>query len=377
VIQSSARSVAQATDGLRLPLVDDADPHKQEGGLLARNGAARQRKGPPDAGAAVPPAPVRHEGPWALVLAGGEGKRLQALTREIAGAPIPKQYCRITGDRSLLEATLARIEPLVPPERTLVVINRSHLGLALPQLRRLPHRNVLVQPENRETGPGILFGLLHLVARRPRTPVAVFPSDHYIDDDAAFRLHVERAARLIDHVPTKIALLGIRATHAEPGYGYIEPGHPIVVPGDDAPTAYRVKAFREKPAADVAAQLLRNGSMWNSFVMVFRPGHALALLRRKRPADVERMRTVTRLRVPRAGYERLSCWNFSAGFLSQVPRQLAVVPVDGVGWSDWGTPEAVERTLAARKIETRWRRPSFDNQTGPPTRYAVACGSGR
>src|SRR6058998_290404 len=89
---------------------------------------------------------------WALVLAGGDGTRLQALTRVIAGAPIPKQYCRIVGDRSLLETTLARIAPLVPPERTLAIVNREHLALATPQLRALPGWNVIVQPQNRETG---------------------------------------------------------------------------------------------------------------------------------------------------------------------------------------------------------------------------------
>ena len=34
----------------------------------------------------------RADGLWALVLAGGDGRRLQDLTRRIAGAPIPKQY---------------------------------------------------------------------------------------------------------------------------------------------------------------------------------------------------------------------------------------------------------------------------------------------
>jgi hypothetical protein len=58
---------------------------------------------------------------WALVLAGGDGTRLQGLTRLIAGAPIPKQYCRILGDRSLLEMTLARVARLVPCERTLAI----------------------------------------------------------------------------------------------------------------------------------------------------------------------------------------------------------------------------------------------------------------
>ena len=97
------------------------------------------------------------ERPWALVLAGGEGRRLRALTQRIAGAPIPKQYCRIAGDRSMLEWTLARIAPLVPRERMLVVVNHSHLELALPQLLDIPPGNVIVQPENRDTGPGIVF----------------------------------------------------------------------------------------------------------------------------------------------------------------------------------------------------------------------------
>ena len=102
---------------------------------------------------------------WALVLAGGDGTRLQALTRLIAGAPIPKQYCRIVGDRSLLETTLARIAPLVRRERTLAIVNRGHLSLARPQLAAIPTSNVLVQPQNLDTGPGLLVSLLALARR--------------------------------------------------------------------------------------------------------------------------------------------------------------------------------------------------------------------
>ena len=77
---------------------------------------------------------------WALVLAGGDGTRLQSLTRLIAGAPIPKQYCRLMGERSLLEETLARIKSLVPRARTLAIVNRDHLPLATPQLAGPPRR---------------------------------------------------------------------------------------------------------------------------------------------------------------------------------------------------------------------------------------------
>ena len=90
---------------------------------------------------------------WALVLAGGDGTRLQSLTNLIAGAPIPKQYCRILGPRSLLETTLWRIAPLVTAERTLAIINRDHLAIARPQLTSLEARNVVVSPETSKPAP--------------------------------------------------------------------------------------------------------------------------------------------------------------------------------------------------------------------------------
>src|SRR5207244_5814702 len=126
----------------------------------------------------------------ALVLAGGDGTRLQPLTRLLTGMPTPKQYCRILGRHSLLETTLDRIAPLAPPERTLVIVNRGHRRLARPQLTRLPEGNVIVQPQNLNTGPGILVSLLELARRDPAATVAIFPSDHHIRYESAFRPHV-------------------------------------------------------------------------------------------------------------------------------------------------------------------------------------------
>src|SRR6478736_367153 len=104
---------------------------------------------------------------WALVLAGGDGTRLKSLTHLITGAPIPKQYCRILGPRSLLERTLSRIAPLVTADRMLAIINREHLPIARSHLRSVEPRNVLLQPRNLDTGPGVLMSLLELARRDP------------------------------------------------------------------------------------------------------------------------------------------------------------------------------------------------------------------
>ena len=291
---------------------------------------------------------------WALVLAGGDGTRLQALTRLIAGAPIPKQYCRIVGDRSLLETTLGRIAPLVLPERTLAIVNRGHLPLARPQLAAIPASNVLVQPRNRDTGPGLVVSLLALARRDRAATVAVLPSDHHIRDEAAFRRHVARMALLVVAHPERIALLGARPDRPETGYGYIAPGHRLVGPGE----AFRVVAFHEKPAPTLAARIIRRGGLWNSFVMVGRVARMLELVRELRPGDVADLEgTPAEPDALAAAYERLAPWNFSRDFLARVPEHLMVARADDLGWSDWGTPEAIERTLAALRVAPPWRAP--------------------
>ena len=289
---------------------------------------------------------------WALVLAGGDGTRLQGLTRLIAGAPIPKQYCRILGPRSLLETTLRRIAPLVAAERTLAIVNRDHLAIARPQLTSLDARNVLVQPRNLDTGPGVLVSMLELARRDPDATVAMFPSDHYVRDSDAFRRSIERMRRVVAALPEKIALLGARPEHADTGYGYITPGRPLD-PGADS---FAVLAFHEKPAADFAMEIVRRGALWNSLVMVARVRRVLELFRALRPGDVAPLEDVPiHIANLTTVYDRLQPWNFSHGFLSCVPEHLVVTRADDLGWSDWGTPEAIERSFAAIGVVPPWR----------------------
>jgi len=291
---------------------------------------------------------------WTLVLAGGDGTRLQALTRQIAGAPIPKQYCRLLGERSLLENTLARIAPLAPPSHTLVIVNENHLALARPQLAPLPHNNLVIQPSNRDTGPGMLLSLLTLAARSPKAYVGVFPSDHYIADPHGFLAAVTHAVRVVHAFPDRIAMLGIPPEHPDPGLGYIEPAAALPPPWEGA--VFQVSSFHEKPGPEAAAHLVDRGGLWNSFVMTFRVDRMLDLLWRVRPADVARMcGAFGRTEALATLYRSLEPWNFSRDFLARIPSQLVVVRADRTGWSDWGTPESIERTLDALHRTPPWR----------------------
>ena len=296
------------------------------------------------------------DGLWALVLAGGDGTRLRELTRLISGAPIPKQYCRILGDRSLLEATLARVAPLVPRERTVVIVNRGHLELAWSQLAALPAQNLLVQPGNRDTGPGVLFSLLALARRQPDATVAVFPSDHHIGDERRFRAHVARMAQLVDEHPEKVALLGVEPDRLEGGFGYIVPGEQLRSAGGGE--GAHVVSFHEKPTPSLAARIVGRGALWNSFVMVFRLSRMLELLHEVRPAGASRLaRLLDDPDALVAAYPSIAPWNFSRDFLARIPEHLAVVRAADLGWSDWGTPAAIEQTLTAMGVFPPWQAP--------------------
>ena len=111
------------------------------------------------------------------MLAGGDGTRLRALTRELSGDDRPKQFCPIMGGRTLLETTWARLDGVITPGHRMAVVTRHHEPFYAPLMARLRSAELVVQPDNRGTAAGILYPLLKLAARAPAAAVAVLPSD--------------------------------------------------------------------------------------------------------------------------------------------------------------------------------------------------------
>jgi len=307
-----------------------------------------------------------------VILAAGEGQRLQPFVRQWRGDDLPKQYVDFTGADSLLVQAWRRAERLIPAERLLTVVNRSHLAHreACRQLAVRAMWNVVVQPENKETGAGLLLPLLHLSRRHPDAVVAVFPSDHFIREEALFMGHVDLACRVAEREPTGLILLGMEPRTPEPDYGYLVPGRRSE---DGAGTCVRrILRFVEKPARASAEQLVRQGALWNTFVMVARLTLLLELIRWMAPglyAAFEPVReavgTAGERDTTERAYRGLEPVNFSSHILQREEAhrvaRLLVLPVRGVTWSDWGS---APRLLADLRRMDRWRRRPRERANG-------------
>jgi mannose-1-phosphate guanylyltransferase len=293
---------------------------------------------------------VRDESCWAVILAGGEGARLRSLTRAIAGDERPKQFCAVIGRETLLQQTIRRVTALVPPERTKVVLTRSH-----EQFFTDMEVSAIVQPENRGTAPAILYSLLSIANGDPFAKVALFPADHHFSDDAAFMEHVAAAFEAVTEQPELVILLGIVPTGPEVDYGWIQPGEPVCGVLDGA--LFRVRRFWEKPGIGLAEQLLHEGCLWNTFVLVGAVGKLLRLIRSTAHDLYDQFEGVgpligTSAERPamREIYTHLPATDFSREVLAVRPRALAVLPVEGASWVDMGTADRVLTVLSSQEL---------------------------
>ncbi len=291
-----------------------------------------------------------------LVLAGGDGRRLEPYIEELKGQKLPKQFVNFIGRHSMVEQTFRRVEQLIPTDQIFTVVSRQHLIYAevRRQLAERPKDTVIVQPFNKETAPGILLPLAFIYKRCPEAIVALFPSDHFILEEERFMSHVALATQAVKQHPYRIILLAIAPHEPEPEYGY-------VLPFKDSGKACRfgtrpVSAFIEKPRRERAVELVTAGALWNTMTMVFNLRTLWQLVESVHPKlythfcqILEAIGTVEEQRTVDAVYERLEPVNFSKEITEKIaeyhPKSISVLPVRDVFWSDLGSRERVLRIL--------------------------------
>jgi mannose-1-phosphate guanylyltransferase len=286
---------------------------------------------------------------WSLVLAGGDGNRLRALTTRPCGTSVPKQYCSLHGGHSLLEDAIARARRLVAPDRICTIVAQQHRQWwteSQPLLEALENGNLIVQPRNLGTGIGILYSLLHILAKDPQAQVVLLPADHYVRDEATLNAAMLQALERLDRGTDRPILLGLQPDEVDTDLGYVLPGDPDPLGG------HTVARFIEKPGYSVAREIIDAGGLWNTFIMVAAARTLLDLFMPRYAALVMEMQ-VGLAKGQTAGsptgswpallslYDRLPEVDFSRDLLEGRAADLCVLRVPPCGWSDLGTPRRV------------------------------------
>jgi len=289
---------------------------------------------------------------YGLILAGGRGTRFWPRSRKRSA----KQVLDVAGERSLIQATVERLAPVIPPERMWILTNSYLRRTIIRQLPEVPANQVLAEPVQRNTAPAI--GLAAHILRQldPDAVMGVFPSDHVVGKPARYR-RVLRAA-LKAAAAGNLMVVGIQPRWPETGYGYIEFPRGTKSGAEALP----VRRFHEKPELANAKRYVAAGNFyWNSGMFFWRVDVLLEQLRRHLP------RTATVLAsLPRFGSRHFHsalkqafplCDNISIDYaVLEKAAQVSGIAAGDFGWNDVGSWNAVYELLP---------RDASGNVTGP------------
>jgi mannose-1-phosphate guanylyltransferase len=283
---------------------------------------------------------------WAVVLAAGEGTRLREITTTEAGEVVPKQFCSLQRETCLLEDAISRAQAVAMPQHICSVVADQHRRWWIKALKSLPSQNILVQPKNRGTAHGILLALLQIERRAPNSIVVLLPADHYLTDETTMARSLRTATNLAADHEGLVYLLGAEPDHPDPELGYI-------VPCARRGEAAAVLRFVERPTIEKAGILLREGALWNTFILAGALRALLNLFEGHWLSTVAAMRQALELAQngcigPAALeflYANLDSLDFSRDVLERHEQLLQVLRVPSCGWTDLGTPQRVEETI--------------------------------
>lgn len=197
---------------------------------------------------------------YAIIMAGGVGSRFWPVST----TAFPKQFHDMLGaGQTLIQKTFSRLSKLVPAENILVLTNERYNAIVLEQLPQIQPEQVLLEPAMRNTAPCILYASLKIKKQNPNAVMVVAPSDHWIEDEAAFTADLKTC---FDYCTSSNALmtLGIQPTFPNTGFGYIEYDR------NDTNRIKKVNQFREKPTYETAKSFLEAGNfLWNGGIFIW------------------------------------------------------------------------------------------------------------
>lgn len=275
-------------------------------------------------------------------MAGGSGTRFWPHSRRNR----PKQLLNISGQKTMIQATVDRIAPLIPHERIVVIAGASYIDELKNQLPELSEDQVLAEPVGRNTAPCIALAAYKLRNRDPDAIMAVLPADHVVGKEREF---LEALKVAVDTVLTHgehLLTFGIVPNRPETGYGYIRVGEPLS--GSGPKTVYKVSQFVEKPDLPTAESYLASGEyMWNSGMFVWKAADIITSLDRHLPDLSCAIReissflgTAEEAEAIKRAYDGIEPISIDNGVMEKADNVLCL-PID-VDWNDVGCWASLE-----------------------------------
>jgi mannose-1-phosphate guanylyltransferase len=279
---------------------------------------------------------------YGLILAGGRGTRFWPRSRRSHA----KQVLRFAGDRSLIQQTVDRLGPVLPPDRIWILTNDHLRAEIVRQLPEVPKQQILAEPAQRNTAPAIGLAAHILQSIDENAVMGVFPSDHMISKPAEYLRFVRPAFQAA--ASGKIVVLGVQPRWPETGYGYIEfPKNLKAGSRDPIP----VRQFREKPDLKIAKRYLKAGNFyWNAGMFFWKTSVLLDALRQFLPRTATLIASLPEFQ-NRQFSSKLkqafpNCENVSIDYaVLEKAKNVAGFATTDFGWSDVGSWNAIYEML--------------------------------
>jgi mannose-1-phosphate guanylyltransferase len=280
---------------------------------------------------------------YGLILAGGRGTRFWPRSRKRHA----KQVLNVTGERTLIQATVDRLAPVIPPGRIWILTNDFVRDEIVRQLPEVPQSQIIAEPAQRNTAPAIALAAHILHSIDPKAVFGVFPSDHVIGQPKRYLRFVKGAFRAAEK--GKIGVLGIQPRWPETGYGYIEFPKRVAAGSTDA---VEVESFHEKPNLKTAKKFLRAGRyFWNAGMFFWKAETALNAMRSHQPKTATLLSSLPAYAHPDFAAKLAEvfplCESISVDYgVIEHADNVAGIACDEFGWNDVGSWDAVYDLMA-------------------------------
>lgn len=278
----------------------------------------------------------------ALIMAGGKGTRFWPLSTEER----PKQFLKLIGNDTMIQMTVNRVKPIIPIERIFVCTGERYVQLVKEQLPELPERNIIIEPEGRNTAPCIALSTLVIRRYYKDATMVVLPSDHLIKDEDKFREIILDGEEYLKENYRAILTLAMKPNRPETGYGYIKfTDNKVDVNNNEV---IKVEKFVEKPNLEVAKEYLENGSyLWNGGMFIWTVDNILTQIREFTSSTYEALKEIEVVEEGRLqeiinkNYKDTEAISVDYAILEK-SNDIYVIPSD-INWDDIGTWKSVER----------------------------------